>query len=149
MKIKLSAVLTAVGAIVATSAVLADETIDVTEDAQSVTASQSSTSASLRAVRDKKTGKLRAPNANEIRDMEEAEKAKNNASKETSTAAATETVVVHHADGMLSAKLGQEHLVSIEGERNADGAIEKSHLGDEKNADTKDNTVVSDILPTE
>ena len=98
---------------------------------------------SLRAVRDEKTGKLRAPNPAELRKMEEAESAASKA-RGAPSAAASAPVVKYHADGMRSVELGPEYLMSLEGERNDDGVLERSH-----DAELNETTVVADELPTE
>ncbi len=148
MKIRFLAVLVAAGTIAAAPVVLAEDEPETTEETQSVTASQLAASAGLRAVRDKKTGKFRAPNANELQEMEEAEAA-NSAARGASTAATAEPVVVHHASGMLSAQLGPEHMMSLGGTQHADGSIEKSHSDNAESADSSEKTVVLETLPTE
>lgn len=100
-------------------------------------------SSSLRAVRDKKTGKLRAPNPAELRKMEEDE-ATARATQGTPSAAASTPVVTRHSNGMLSVELGPEYLVSLEGERNDDGTVKLSH-----DSESEQTTVANDKLPTE
>ncbi len=143
----------AVAATLAVSAVFADDTPTATNDAQADTATAESvdpqaTMSGLRAVRDKKTGKLRAPNPNELREIEAAESA-DRAARGVSPAAASEPVVVRHASGMLSAKLGPEYLISLHGERTKEGAIEQSHPDTSEQADTNETVVGQDALPTE
>ncbi len=98
---------------------------------------------SLRAVRDEKTGKLRAPNPAELRKMEEADDAASKA-RGAPSAAASAPVVKRHSDGMLSVELGPEYLMSLEGKRNDDGVIERSH-----DTELNETTVADDELPTE
>lgn len=97
----------------------------------------------LRAVRDKKTGKLRAPNPAELRKMEQAEEAARKTQR-ASSAAATTPVVTQHANGMLSAELGPEYLISLQGTRSEDGSIKRSH-----DSDKEQQTVSDETLPTE
>lgn len=128
---------------------LADDTSSTaTDDAKTLAENQPSTTDGLRAVRDKKTGKFRAPNANELKEMEEAAAAED-ASKGARAAATTDPVVVRNASGMRSARLGPEYLISLEGKRNADGTIEKSHGDDEGTDNNNEKTVALDDLPTE
>jgi len=162
MKIKLMTALAAVGALSAAPVVLADDTADdnntadTTEEAQAEAGDQSvAASSGLRAVRDKKTGKLRSPNPAELRKMAEEEAA----SAGTTAAEASEPVVTYHANGMRSAVLGREHLMSLEAKRNADGTIEMSHSNAEEADDAKlkdtesdrrdENQAVLETLPTE
>lgn len=148
MKLRFLAALAAVGTIAAAQVVLAEDEPETTEETQTVTANQLATSAGLRAVRDKKTGKFRAPNANELKEMEEAEAA-DSAARSASTAATAEPVVVRHASGMLSAQLGPEYMISLQGKRNADGSIEKSHSDSAETSDSNEKAVVLETLPTE
>jgi hypothetical protein len=72
-----------------------------------------------RAVRDKATGKLRAPTPEEFEAMRAAE---------PQTAAKTAPVQVRqHANGMRSARLGPEYLVTLKGTRRADGSVQQFH----------------------
>lgn len=148
MKKTLLAVLTAVGAIAAAPVILADDSPVAKDDAQSVSSEQQATSDGLRAVRDKKTGKFRAPNANELKEMEEAAAAES-AAQGARAAATTDPVVVRNASGMRSARLGPEYLISLQGKRNGDGTIEKSHDDGAGSDNNNEKTVAIDDLPTE
>lgn len=100
----------------------------------------------LRAVRDKATGKLRAPTADEEKAMAAAERAERKARGEPEAAASQPVVVVRHANGMLSAKLGPEHLMFLKGERMPDGSVRRFH----PDGTTHDHApAVSTKLPTE
>ena len=127
---------------------LADDTSTTTDDAKILTENRPSTTDGLRAVRDKKTGKFRAPNANELKEMEEAAAAES-AAQGARAAATTDPVVVRNASGMRSARLGPEYLISLEGKRNADGTLEKSHGDDAGSDNNNEKTVAIDDLPTE
>ncbi len=82
---------------------------------------------SLRAVRDKETGKLRAPNESELKQLIEAERASRRARGLPEPEAAAPTVVRLHGNGMRSARLGPEHLISIHAQRSPDGRLIQSH----------------------
>lgn len=89
-----------------------------------------------RAVRDKATGKLRAPTPEEFEAMRAAE---------PQTAAKTAPVQVRqHASGMRSAVLGPEYLVTLRGSRQADGSVRRSHVHG-----NHEHPVVRDTRPTE
>ena len=79
-------------------------------------------------VRDKDTGKLRAPSEEEMAEMAAAEKANRAARGLPDPATAAPAIVVRqHADGMMSAVLGLEHMVTITAVRRADGKLVRSH----------------------
>lgn len=131
----------------ASSAVLAndDATTHEPEPAKSSEANTSkapvpATANSLRAVRDEKTGKLRAPNRKELEEMEAAEAAASPAA----AARSAEPVAVRGSTGVLAAQLGPEYLISLKGERTGDGNVERSHETVEQ-----DKTVPAETLPTE
>jgi hypothetical protein len=138
-------------AILAATPVLAEETqakIDNDKKADSVAAQEtdltlSDTASGMRAVRDKKTGELRAPNPAELRKLEEAEGAARSAQTARGSAP-SQTEITHHANGMVSVKLGPEYLVSLEGVRKDDGTIERSHATDDEKQ-----PIANDELPTE
>jgi hypothetical protein len=81
----------------------------------------------LRAVRDKTTGRLRAPDADEAAAMAEAERASRKARGLPEVASSQPVVVVRHASGMMSAKLGPDQLTTLRGERQADGSVRRIH----------------------
>lgn len=82
---------------------------------------------SLRVVRDKTTGKLRAPNAEEMKAMDAAERAARKARGLPVVAEPQPAVVTRHANGMLSATLGPDYLETLKGERQADGSVRRFH----------------------
>ena len=79
----------------------------------------------LRVVRDKATGKLRAPNADELKAMEQSERAARKARGLTEGAAPVQ--VTRRADGTLAARLGPEYLMTLKAERRADGSVRQLH----------------------
>ncbi|MBK6471358.1 MAG: hypothetical protein IPF94_11695 [Betaproteobacteria bacterium] len=81
----------------------------------------------LRAVRDKATGRLRAPDADEAAAMDAAERASRKARGLPEVAGLQPVVVVRHASGMMSAKLGSDQLMTLRGERQADGSVRRVH----------------------
>jgi hypothetical protein len=87
-----------------------------------------STAQSLRVVRDKETGKLRAPNVDELKELVEAERA---ARKARGQAEPSETktplAVRQHASGMKSAVLGPDFLATLKAERAPDGRLVTRH----------------------
>ena len=92
---------------------------------------------SRRAVRDKVTGQLRAPTAEEA----EAMRASQGAARAAKTAPMR---VVQHAGGMRSAVLGTEYLVTLKAQRRADGTLDITH-----NQAGLDHPVSRDVRPTE
>ena len=83
----------------------------------------------MRVVRDAQTGQLRAPNSEELRAMiaaEKAERAGRRARGEES-GMPEETLVREHASGMKSAQLGEDQLVQVLANRDADGELVVSH----------------------
>lgn len=77
-----------------------------------------------RAVRDKDTGKLRAPTNEEL----EAEKAERQARGEPEPAGpVAPRSVRQHANGMRSAVLGPEYMVTLKAERGPDGKLIVKH----------------------
>lgn len=147
MKRRQSRALLALSVALATSAVLANDDVTTEEPAPADTSEASTseapvpaTASSLRAVRDQKTGKLRAPNRKELEEMEAAEAAARPAAR----ASSAEPVVVRGATGTLGAQLGPEYLMSLNGERTEDGKVERSHETVEQSE-----TVPAEELPTE
>jgi hypothetical protein len=131
----------ALGAFVALAAAgtpcLADETA----------ASQSTVSTdAMRVVRDKTTGKLRAPSDSELQQMLDAEKAERKARGKSEPAADRQPVQVRtYASGMKAAVLGPEYLVSLEARSDADGNLTVRHANP---ADVQD-AAPTTALPTE
>ena len=76
-----------------------------------------------RAVRDKQTGKLRAPSEDELQELIAAE----NAARATQIKTRAPLVVRQYPNGMRGAVLGPEYLLSLKGQRRADGTLEASH----------------------
>ena len=107
-------VASAIAAMLTGPGVLADET--------------SAASEALRVVRDKETGKLRAPNNDELKEMIAAEKAERKAKGLPESSEETQAFEVRtHANGMKSLQLGPEFLVSLEARRDADGNLVVTH----------------------
>jgi hypothetical protein len=89
-----------------------------------------------RAVRDKATGKLRAPTPEEFEAMRAAQ---------PQTAVRSGPLQVRqHAGGMRSAVLGPEYLVTLRGTRRADGSVRQSHVHA-----NHEHPVIRDTRPTE
>lgn len=80
----------------------------------------------LRVVRDRDTGKLRAPTPEEMPDLLAAERAERKA-RGLPEPTSTPTVIRYHASGMRSAVLGPEHLVTIKAQRDASGKLVITH----------------------
>lgn len=99
--------------------------------------SAASESQALRAVRDKTTGKLRAPTADEREAMEASERATRQARGQAEPAPLR---VQWHANGMRSAVLGADYLITLKGERRADGSVRRFHpQGDHEHSVAQDN----------
>jgi hypothetical protein len=93
---------------------------------QSTTASEASmadVAPAKRVVRDKKTGKLRAPSEDELKEMIAAE----NAARATQIKTRPPLVVREYPNGMRGAVLGPEYLLTLKAQRRADGTVEVSH----------------------
>jgi hypothetical protein len=97
------------------------------EQANTATASTPAQVQARRVVRDKETGKLRAPNDEELQALLEAERADRKARGEPEAAAAGAVVVRQHANGMRSALLGPEHMVYLKAQRTPDSKLVISH----------------------
>ena len=83
---------------------------------------------SLRVVRDKETGQLRAPNNEELKKMVDDEKAQRKALGQAEPSANPQPVEVRsYASGMKAAVLGPEFLVTLEARRDADGSLVVKH----------------------
>lgn len=100
---------------------------------------------SMRAVRDKATGKLRAPTADEIEAMESQERADRKARGVPETADPKSLTVTKHPNGMRSAKLGPEFLMTLRGERRSDGSVRRFHPDGVEHH----HPAASDMRPTE
>ena len=97
----------------------------------------------LRAVRDKKTGKLRAPTADELKALQALERAERRARGEPES---KPLVIKRHPSGMLSAELGPEYMMNLRGERQPDGSVRRFH----SDGSTHDGApVANDDRPTE
>lgn len=93
----------------------------------------------LRAVRDKATGQLRAPTADELKAMIAAERAARKARGLPEVETQAPLVVRQHVGGMRSARLGPDYLVTLKGERRADGSVRRFHeQGGPAHADAHD-----------
>jgi hypothetical protein len=83
-----------------------------------------------RAVRDKESGKLRAPTEEELAEMLQAERAARQARGESEpTGPGAPLLVRQHGGGMVSAVLGTDHLVTLKAQRRTDGKLEVTHSG--------------------
>ena len=83
----------------------------------------------LRAVRDKDSGELRAPNSEELRAMIEAEKADRAArtARGDKQSLPEQVILRTFASGMKSARLSEEYLVNVVATRDTDGNLVVSH----------------------
>jgi len=81
----------------------------------------------LRVVRDPETGKMRLPTSAEAAQMVAEERAERRANGLPDAEVAPAVQVRQHANGMLSATLGPEHLVTITAKRGPDGKLIRAH----------------------
>ena len=82
----------------------------------------------LRVVRDKETGKLRSPTNDELPALLEAERAVRKARGDREpTAAAAPLALRQHSNGMLSAVLGPDYLITVKAQRGPDGKPVVTH----------------------
>jgi hypothetical protein len=103
----------------------ADDTAASTQAQPDAAAAQAQ---ARRAVRDKETGKLRAPTQEELKVMLEEERAARKASGQPEPSARPTPIAVRqHPNGMRSAVLGPDFLVTIQAQRRSDGTVETSH----------------------
>ena len=87
-----------------------------------------STAQSLRAVRDKETGKLRAPTSDELKEIVDAERAARKARGQAEPGETkTPLAIRQHANGMKSAVLGPDFLATLKAERAPDGRLITKH----------------------
>lgn len=106
---------------------LAASAAQATEPTQTGAEPAGTDAQALRVVRDKQTGKLRAPTADELKTMQAAERAERRARGLPESPESQPLVVTRHADGMLSVKLGPEHMMTLKGERQPDGSVRRFH----------------------
>jgi hypothetical protein len=98
-----------------------------------------------RAVRDKVTGKLRAPTPEEAEAMRASQGAARAARGMAEPAAKAGPMrVVQHSGGMRSAVLGAEYLVTLKAQRRSDGSLDITH-----NQPGLEHPVSRDLRPTE
>jgi hypothetical protein len=82
----------------------------------------------VRVIRDKASGKLRQPTEDELASLLAAEKAQRVAAGQPDLGAAPPALLVReHANGMKSAVLGTEHLVTVKAVRAPDGRLVRLH----------------------
>jgi hypothetical protein len=81
----------------------------------------------LRVVRDKATGRLRAPTSDELKAMDATERAARKARGLPEVAESTPLNVTRHASGTLSARLTPDYLVTLRAERQPDGTLKQTH----------------------
>jgi hypothetical protein len=84
-------------------------------------------SQALRVVRDKATGKLRAPTADELKAMQAAERAERKARGLPEVAEPAPLNITRHANGTLSARLTPDYMVTVRAERRPDGSLKQTH----------------------
>lgn len=105
--------------------------VSAADDTAASTQAQPDTTAQAqarRAVRDRETGKLRAPTQEELKVMLENERAARRARGQPEPSAGPTPIVTRQApSGMRSAVLGPDFLVAIKGQRRTDGKVEISH----------------------
>jgi hypothetical protein len=83
--------------------------------------------AAMRAVRDKETGQLRAPTQDEMKELQQAERENRKARGLPEEPSSEPLPVRVHANGMKSVVLGEDQLVSVVAERDADGKLVVRH----------------------
>ena len=94
----------------------------------SLAAPSPTTASARRVVRDTDTGKLRAPSDEELAVILESERAARQVRGQPEPSVDRAPLVVRrHANGMQSALLGPEYLVTIKARRGADGKVEVTH----------------------
>ena len=81
----------------------------------------------VRAVRDKETGLLRGPTQAELKSIVDAESAARRARGQRDAGQRAPLRVQQHPDGMRSAVLGPEYLMSLKARRRPDGGLVMSH----------------------
>ncbi len=113
------------GATCALPAAAADTAVPLGTTAQ---AAPSDSASGRRVFRDKETGQLRAPTDDELKTMLEEERAARAARGQPEpTVSSAPLIVRQHANGMRSAVLGPDFLVSIKVERRPDGKLAMTH----------------------
>lgn len=113
-------------AVVASAAAQAPDQPSTQGGPQATAAASPGAIEARRVVRDKETGKLRAPDTEELTEMLDQERA-DRAARGLPEPGTTPVVVRVHPDGMRSAVLGPDHLVSLQVERGAQGKLVLSH----------------------
>lgn len=98
----------------------------------------------MRAVRDKETGQLRAPNHEELKALIEAEKAARRARGEPEVAAPQDVQVRTYASGMKAAVLNADYLVSVEARVDANDELVVQHANP-----ADEHVAATAALPTE
>lgn len=87
-----------------------------------------STAQSLRVMRDKETGKLRAPTSDELKELLETERAARKARGQAEPSGTKTPVATRqHANGMKSAVLGPDFFATLKAERAPDGSLITKH----------------------
>ena len=122
---KISTLIAALALTASAGAVSAADDTAASTQAQPDAAAQAQ---ARRAVRDKETGKLRAPTQEELKVMLEDERAARRARGQPEPSAERTPIVVRqHPSGMRSAVLGRDFLITIQAQRRTDGKVEISH----------------------
>ena len=110
------------------AAVAAEPQAAVVEAQTTKTADLATGAAAVRVVRDKSTGRLRKPSDDELAELLAAEAAQRAATGRPDPATAPPALSVRqHSNGMLSAVLGTEHLVTVKAVRAPDGRLVRAH----------------------
>jgi len=81
----------------------------------------------VRAVRDKETGRLRAPTDEELEQMLQADRAARKARGLSEDGPVAPLVVRQHSNGMRSVVLGPQYLVTLKAQRTGDGKLSVTH----------------------
>jgi hypothetical protein len=122
---KISTLLAALALAASAGAVNAADDTATSTQAQPDAAAQAQ---ARRVVRDKETGKLRAPTQEELKVMLEEERAARNARGQPEPSAERTPIAVRqHPNGMRSVVLGRDFLINIQAQRRSDGTVEISH----------------------
>ena len=120
--------ITALIALLGIAATAAQPVLAVEPGKPSVAAAPSNAEAQARrVVRDRDSGKMRMPTSEEAAAMDVEERAARRASGLPEVEEPTALVIRRHTNGMYSAKLGPEHLVTVTATRGADGRLIRSH----------------------
>lgn len=122
LKITLAA-LTALLGVAATGAQAAPETQAAQASTDAAPAAPAGTDSARRVVRDPVSGRLRAPTNEELA----AEQAERRARGAADQGPGAPLIVRQHANGMRSAVLGPDYMVTLKAERGADGKLSIKH----------------------